>query len=46
MSVHKSDINLALALADAAGAAIRPYFRREMGLEIKADNSPVTLADR
>jgi inositol-phosphate phosphatase / L-galactose 1-phosphate phosphatase / histidinol-phosphatase len=33
-------------LADAAGAAIRPYFRAEFGLETKADSSPVTLADR
>ena len=46
MSVHADDIQLALRLADAAGAAIRPYFRREMGLEIKEDRSPVTLADR
>lgn len=40
------DIRLAHALADAAGAAIRPYFRAEHGLEQKADASPVTLADR
>ncbi|APX64821.1 inositol monophosphatase family protein [Sphingomonas sp. gentR] len=46
MSVHADDIKLALRLADAAGAAIRPYFRTEMGLEIKEDRSPVTLADR
>lgn len=41
-----SDISLALALADAAGAAIRPYFRGDFGLEDKEDASPVTLADR
>ena len=41
-----SDISLALQLADAAGAAIRPYFRGAFGLEDKADASPVTLADR
>lgn len=41
-----SDLALAGRLADAAGAAIRPYFRSEFGLEIKADASPVTLADR
>jgi inositol-phosphate phosphatase / L-galactose 1-phosphate phosphatase / histidinol-phosphatase len=40
------DIILAHRLADAAGAAILPYFRAEFGLEIKADQSPVTLADR
>jgi inositol-phosphate phosphatase / L-galactose 1-phosphate phosphatase / histidinol-phosphatase len=33
-------------LADAAGAAIRPYYRAEFGLEIKDDATPVTLADR
>jgi inositol-phosphate phosphatase / L-galactose 1-phosphate phosphatase / histidinol-phosphatase len=41
-----SDIQLAHALADAAGAAIRPFWRAEFGLESKADQSPVTLADR
>jgi histidinol phosphatase-like enzyme (inositol monophosphatase family) len=40
------DIALAHRLADAAGAAIRPYFRGEIGLEVKGDASPVTLADR
>ena len=33
-------------LADAAGAAIRPYYRAEFGLESKGDATPVTLADR
>ena len=41
-----ADLALASRLADAAGAAIRPYFRAEFGLEMKADASPVTLADR
>jgi histidinol phosphatase-like enzyme (inositol monophosphatase family) len=40
------DIALALRLADAAGAAIRPYFRSEMPPERKEDATPVTLADR
>lgn len=40
------DIALAHRLADAAGAAIRPYFRGDIGLEAKGDASPVTLADR
>lgn len=41
-----TDIALAQRLAEAAGAAIRPFFRGEIGLETKADASPVTLADR
>lgn len=46
MAVTESDIRLAAALADAAGAAIRPYWRAEYGLEVKDDASPVTLADK
>jgi inositol-phosphate phosphatase/L-galactose 1-phosphate phosphatase/histidinol-phosphatase len=42
------DAYLALAaeLADAAGAAIRPYFRTALTVDDKADLSPVTIADR
>jgi len=40
------DIALALRLADAAGAAIRPYFRSGLSAERKGDATPVTLADR
>jgi inositol-phosphate phosphatase/L-galactose 1-phosphate phosphatase/histidinol-phosphatase len=42
------DAYLALAaeLADAAGAAIRPYFRTPLAVDDKADLSPVTAADR
>ena len=40
------DIALALRLADAAGAAIRPHFRSGLASERKADASPVTVADR
>ncbi|WP_095012461.1 histidinol-phosphatase [Tsuneonella mangrovi] len=40
------DLALANRLADAAGAAIRPYWRGAIGLEAKDDASPVTLADR
>lgn len=40
------DIALAHALADTAGAAIRPYFRGDIGLEHKDDATPVTIADR
>jgi histidinol phosphatase-like enzyme (inositol monophosphatase family) len=46
MPVTRSDTDLAHALADAAGAVIRPYFRKAAGLEIKDDASPVTRADR
>lgn len=46
MRVTDSDLSLATALADAAGAAIRPYYRAHHGLEAKSDASPVTLADR
>ncbi|MGH7048559.1 MAG: histidinol-phosphatase [Stellaceae bacterium] len=37
---------LATELADAAGAAIRPYFRRPLAVEEKPDLTPVTIADR
>ena len=41
-----ADVQLANHLADAAGAAIRPFFRAAFTLEDKADASPVTEADR
>ena len=41
-----ADIALAHALADAAGAAIRPLFRADFAQEVKADFSPVTQADQ
>jgi histidinol phosphatase-like enzyme (inositol monophosphatase family) len=44
--VTEDDIALARALADAAGAAIRPWFRRPFLVETKDDFSPVTIADR
>jgi inositol-phosphate phosphatase/L-galactose 1-phosphate phosphatase/histidinol-phosphatase len=40
------DIALAHALADAARAAIRPFFRAPYSIEDKDDASPVTEADR
>ena len=47
MSIDRSDdILLAHRLADAAGDAIRPFFRARCGLERKDDASPVTEADR
>ena len=36
----------ALALADAAGAVVRNYYRAALAVESKADASPVTIADR
>ncbi|MEZ5710243.1 MAG: histidinol-phosphatase [Blastomonas sp.] len=44
--VRDEDIALAQALADAAGEAIRPFFRSDFTTERKADASPVTEADR
>jgi histidinol phosphatase-like enzyme (inositol monophosphatase family) len=44
--VTDADIALAQLLADAAGAAIRPWFRRPFLVETKEDFSPVTIADR
>jgi histidinol phosphatase-like enzyme (inositol monophosphatase family) len=41
-----SDLTLAARLADAASAAIRPFFRKPFAIEAKADLSPVTEADR
>ena len=46
MPVTAADLQLANRLADAAGEAIRPFFRADYALELKADRSPVTEADR
>ncbi|MEW4468790.1 histidinol-phosphatase [Parasphingorhabdus sp. JC815] len=40
------DIALAEQLADAAGEAIRPFFRAPFDEESKSDSTPVTEADR
>lgn len=37
---------LAHAMADAAAETIRPWFRKRMAVDAKADASPVTIADR
>nr|WP_298924820.1 histidinol-phosphatase [uncultured Erythrobacter sp.] len=42
----RADLELANALADAAGNAIRPLFRGDWNHERKSDASPVTEADR
>jgi inositol-phosphate phosphatase/L-galactose 1-phosphate phosphatase/histidinol-phosphatase len=44
--IADSDIALANRLADAAGDAIRPWFRNGVGHERKDDATPVTQADR
>lgn len=41
-----ADLALAQRLADAAGEAIRPFYRAAFNSEAKADASPVTEADR
>lgn len=42
----EDDLLLARRLADAAGNAIRPYFRAAFASEAKTDRTPVTEADR
>ena len=42
----RDDLQLAQRLADAAGDAIRPFFRARFDIETKGDLSPVTQADR
>ncbi len=44
--MRSEDISLANRLADAAGIAIRPFFRSVFNHEAKGDASPVTEADR
>mgnify|MGYP001347526424 CR=1 FL=1 len=44
--IDDADLRLAQRLADAAGAAIRPFFRARYAMEAKADATPVTEADR
>jgi inositol-phosphate phosphatase/L-galactose 1-phosphate phosphatase/histidinol-phosphatase len=41
-----ADVALAHRLADAAGAAIRPWFRAGAAIEQKSDMTPVTEVDR
>ena len=44
--VTAAQIALAETLADAAGDIARRYFRKKIGVQQKADRSPVTIADR
>lgn len=42
----RSQVEAAIAAAKAAGDVILPYFRSDLQIETKADQSPVTAADR
>jgi histidinol phosphatase-like enzyme (inositol monophosphatase family) len=46
MSASTDYLQVALAAADAAAEAVRPYFRTGLVADDKSDDSPVTLADR
>lgn len=39
-------VDFAARLADASGAVLRQYFRKSYQIDTKADQSPVTIADR
>lgn len=45
-SIPNDIVTLAQRLADAAGAAIRPYFRNRLAVDHKNPDQPVTEADR
>jgi histidinol phosphatase-like enzyme (inositol monophosphatase family) len=45
-AVSNAHVELAGALADAAGAVARRYFRQKIAVDDKPDSSPVTIADR
>ena len=44
--VTAAHLAFAETLADAAGAIIRGYFRKKIGVQQKRDRTPVTIADR
>lgn len=46
LAVDEARAALAVELVEAAGAALKPYFRARFDIEIKDDASPVTIADR
>jgi histidinol phosphatase-like enzyme (inositol monophosphatase family) len=45
-AVPEKFVALAVRLADAAGAKIRPHFRTRVAVDTKPDLTPVTIADR
>lgn len=46
MQANPDYLSFARQLADMAGEILRRYFRADIAVESKPDNSPVTLADR
>ena len=44
--MSQQHLDIAIAAAKAAGEVILPYFRTALQIETKADQSPVTVADR
>lgn len=46
MSDPQTFLAFAERLADAAGEVVKPYFRSRITIDHKADDSPVTIADR
>ena len=45
-AVPEEFVALATALADAAGAVVKRYFRTPVAVDAKSDATPVTIADR
>src|SRR5690349_3561487 len=46
MENYREELALAVSLAQEAGRAVMAHFETALQVETKADNSPVTLADR
>ncbi|MDP2698980.1 histidinol-phosphatase [Thalassospira sp.] len=46
MAVDRNFIDIAHQLADAARPVVRHYYRTKVAIDVKADASPVTIADR
>lgn len=46
MVAYREELDLALHMVREAGKAVLPFFQTALQVETKADNSPVTLADR
>lgn len=43
---YKDELNLTLHMVEEAKKVIMPHFQTQMHIEIKSDNSPVTIADK
>jgi fructose-1,6-bisphosphatase/inositol monophosphatase family enzyme len=46
MATYREETDLALMMAREAAKVILPHFRTDIRVDTKADNSPVTIADR